>query len=76
LEGVVVVVVVVGVVVVVVDEAGAGAGSAGTTVVVVGAGFTVVCEQPVTRPSAAHATDVMMSLFMVGFGCGNNFRTP
>jgi hypothetical protein len=62
-----VVVVVVGVVVVVV-EAGGGVWSAGTTVVVVGAGFTVVWVQPVARASVAHARDVMMSLFMVGFG--------
>ena len=66
-----------GVVVVVVDDDGGGGGwSAGTTVVVVGAGFTVVWEQPVARASVAHATDVMMSLFMVGFLFGIGFRSP
>jgi hypothetical protein len=67
LEGVVVVVVVVAGAVVVVVVSGAGAG---TTVVVWGGGFTVVWEQPAARANVAHATDVMMSLFMVGFGCG------
>jgi hypothetical protein len=72
LEGVVVVVVVVGVVVVVVDDDGGG-GSAGTTVVVVGAGFTVVWEQP-AKASVARATDVGMSLFMVVLDVFDIFR--